>query len=263
VRNVRSHDGTMIAYDVDGDGPALILVDGALSTPAGGSKAELVDLLAPYFTVYRYDRRGRGDSGDTSPYTVEREIEDTEALIDQARGPAFLYGHSSGGCLALEAARALRAKVTKAALYEAPYNDDPAAQREWGAYLRQLAEALATGRHGDAVALFRQYTGIPPAQVAAMRQEPYWPGLEAIAPTLAYDHTEIMGTTAAVPTEKLATVVVPTLAMCGSGSPPFMCATARTISQVVPNGEFRMLEDQSHVVQPTALAPVLIEFFSS
>jgi pimeloyl-ACP methyl ester carboxylesterase len=263
VKNVTSHDGTTIAYDENGDGPALILVDGALTTRVGGSKAELVDLLAPHFTVYRYDRRGRGDSGDTPPYAVEREIEDIEALIDQARGPAFLYGHSSGGCLALEAARTLRAKVTKVALYEAPYNDNPAAQRAWAEYLRRLAEALATDRRGDAVALFRQYTGTPPQQIADMRQEPFWPSLEAIAPTLAYDHTEIMGATAAVPTEKLAAVVVPTLALCGGASAPFMCATARTISEAVPNGEFRLLEDQSHVVQPTALAPVLIEFLSA
>jgi pimeloyl-ACP methyl ester carboxylesterase len=113
VKNVRSHDGTTIAYDEKGDGPALILVDGALTTRVSGSKAELVDLLAPRFTVVSYDRRGRGDSGDTPPYAVEREIEDIDALIDRAPTPAFLYGHSSGGCLALEAARTLGAKVTK------------------------------------------------------------------------------------------------------------------------------------------------------
>jgi pimeloyl-ACP methyl ester carboxylesterase len=118
VKNVASRDGTTIAYDENGDGPALILVDGALSTRLGGCKAELVEHLAPHFTVFRYDRRGRGDSGDTPPYAVEREIEDIEALIDQAGGAAFLYGHSSGGCLALEAARTLRAKVTRIALYE-------------------------------------------------------------------------------------------------------------------------------------------------
>jgi pimeloyl-ACP methyl ester carboxylesterase len=263
VKNVRSHDGTTIAYDEKGDGPALILVDGALTTRVSGSKAELVDLLAPRFTVVSYDRRGRGDSGDTPPYAVEREIEDIDALIDQAPTPAFLYGHSSGGCLALEVARTLGAKVTKVAIYEAPYNDDPSVQKAWAEYLRQLTEALAADRRGDAVALFRQFLGIPAQQIAAMRQAPFWADLEAVAPTLAYDHAAIMGATLAVPTEALAAVVAPTLALCGGSSPPFMCTTARTVSQAVPHGDLRTLDGQTHDVQPAALAPVLIEFLSA
>src|SRR5437879_7527130 len=100
VNTLKSKDGTMIAFDEQGDGPALILVDGALCTRSSGSKPELAKLLAQPFTVYSYDRRGRGDSGDTETYAVEREIEDIEALIDEAGGSAFIYGHSSGGCLA-------------------------------------------------------------------------------------------------------------------------------------------------------------------
>jgi pimeloyl-ACP methyl ester carboxylesterase len=263
VSNVTSHDGTTIAYDEEGGGRPLIIVDGALSTRAGESKAELVALLAPHFTVYTYDRRGRGDSGDTAPYAVEREIEDVDALTDRAGGAAFLFGHSSGGCLALEAARVLGAKVAKVAVYEAPYNDDPAAQKAWGEYIRGLTDALAAGRRGDAVALFMRYVGTPPEQVAGMRQAPFWPSLEAIAPTLAYDHTEIMGRTAAVPAERLAEVAVPVLAMCGGSSPAFMCITARTISQAVPHGESRTLDGQTHAAQPEALAPVLIEFLTA
>ena len=263
MKSVTSHDGTTIAYDQKGDGPALILVDGALTTRVSGSKAELVDLLAARFTVFSYDRRGRGDSGDTLPYAVEREIEDIDALIDQARTPAFLYGHSSGGCLTLETARILGAKVTKVGIYEAPYNDDPSVQEAWAEYLRQLTEALAADRRGDAVALFRQFLGIPAQQIAEMRQTPFWADLEAVAPTLAYDHTAIMGATLAVPTDRLAAVVAPMLALCGGSSPPFMCASARTVSQAVPNGKFRKLDGQTHDVQPAVLAPVLIEFLSA
>jgi pimeloyl-ACP methyl ester carboxylesterase len=261
VKTVTSKDGTVIAFDQMGQGPALILVDGAMNTRVSGSKTELVDLLAPHFTVYSYDRRGRGDSADTPPYVVQREIEDIEALIDRAGGSAFLYGHSSGGCLALEAAGTLGANVTKVALYEAPYNDDPAAQKAWSEYINQLTEVLATGRRGDAVALFMQYVGVPPEQIMGMRQTPFWPNLEAIAPTLAYDHTEIMGPTAAVPNARLAAMTVPTLVICGGSSPEFMHNTARTISEVVPDAVFNMLDGQTHDVQPAALVPVLIEFF--
>ena len=132
------------------------------------------------------------------------------------------------------------------AVYEAPWNDDPAAQKAWGDYLRGLSEALASGRRGDAVALFMQYVGTPPEQVAAMREAPFWPSFEAIAPTLAYDHSEIIGPTAAVPMKQLAKVEVPVLAICGGASPTFMCTTAQTISRAVGHGEFRAMEGQTH-----------------
>ena len=128
MKELKSKDGTIIAYETAGDGPALVIVDGALTTRSSGSKAQLVRLLAPHATVYTYDRRGRGDSSDTFPYAVEREIEDIAALIDEAGGTASAYGHSSGACLALEAAVKLGHRINKLALYEAPYNDDPAAR---------------------------------------------------------------------------------------------------------------------------------------
>src|SRR5256714_15492140 len=161
MNTLRSKDGTTIAFDKQGDGPALILVDGAMSTRSSGSKPELAKLLAQHFTVYSYDRRGRGASGDTKPYAVEREIEDVDALIDEAGGSAFVYGHSSGGCLALDATVQLGGKIKKLAIYEAPYNDDPEAQKAWGEYLENLTQALASDRRGDAVALFIASAGMP------------------------------------------------------------------------------------------------------
>ncbi len=260
---VRSKDGTTIAFDKQGAGPALILVDGAMGTRSGGSKPQLATLLAPHFTVYRYDRRGRGDSGDTKPYAVEREIEDLEALIDKAGGSAFLYGHSSGACLALDATVTLGDKVTKLALYEAPYNDDPEAQQAWGEYLKHLTDALASGRRGDAVALFMAYVGMPAAQIEGMRQAPFWGEMEAIAPTLAYDHSAIMGKDGSIPTERAARVHVPTLVLHGGNSFPFMRKTAKTLSKTIPVATLRTLDGQTHDVEPEALAPVLVEFFAA
>src|SRR6266566_4601255 len=215
MKIVNSADGTKIAYDRQGEGPALIMVDGAMCARSSGSKPELTGLLASRFTVYSYDRRGRGDSGDTQPYAVDREIEDIEALIDEAGGTAYLYGQSSGASLALDAADKLGSKVRKLAMYDAPYHHDPAAQQAWGEYIRQLTEALAAHRRGDAVALFMRYVGMPADQIEDMRKAPFWAGMEAIAPTLAYDHTAILGKDASLPSERAARVRAPALVMHG------------------------------------------------
>jgi pimeloyl-ACP methyl ester carboxylesterase len=263
MEEVKSADGTRIVYDVAGDGPALVLVDGALSTRKSNSRPEFVGLLAPHLRVYSYDRRGRGDSGDTLPYSVEREIEDVEALIELAGGTASLYGHSSGGCLSLEAACTLGDKVEKVVVYEAPYDDDPDVDRGWRDYLNRLSDALAAGRGGDAVALFMQYLGTPAQQVQALRQSPAWPGLEAIAHTLAYDHAGIIGPSRAVPLDRLAKMQAPTLAVYGTSSPPFMEQAARAVSEAVPNGKLVAVAGQAHQVDPAVLAPLLIEFLAA
>lgn len=262
MKTYRSHDGTAIACDEQGEGPALILVDGALTVHSSGSGAELAKLLAPHFTVYGFDRRGRGASGDTLPYAVDREIDDIEALIDHAGGRAFLYGHSSGGPLAMRAAIRLGSKASKIAMYEPPYNSDPGAQEPWSQYLRQLRQALAEGRRGDAVALFMSFIGTPAGQLDAMRRAPSWPAMEAVAPTLAYDHAAILGEPWAVPAGLAARVQVPALVMAGDAGLPFMPATARELSQAIPQGELRILPGQTHAVDPAVLAPVLTEFFT-
>jgi pimeloyl-ACP methyl ester carboxylesterase len=261
VNTLSSHDGTTIAYDKQGEGPALIMVDGALAVHSSGSGSELAGLLAPRFTVYGFDRRGRGGSGDTLPYAVDREIEDIEALIDRAGGTAFMYGHSSGGPLAMRAAIRLGAKVSKIAMYEPPYNNDPDAQEPWSQYLRQLRETLAEGRRGDAVALYMRFVGTPAAQIDGLRRGPLWPGMEAIAPTLAYDHAAIMGEPWSVPAELAARVSVPALVMTGDAGLPFMPDAARVLSQAIPHGRLRVLAGQTHQVNPGMLAPVLAEFF--
>jgi pimeloyl-ACP methyl ester carboxylesterase len=263
MNTLSSPDGTTIAYDKQGEGPPLILVDGALTVHSSGSGLELAKLLAPHFTVYGFDRRGRGGSGDTLPYAVDREIDDIEALIDRAGGPAFLYGHSSGGPLAMRAAIRLGGKVSRIAMYEPPYNNDPGAQESWSRYLRQLGEALAEGRRGDAVALFMRFVGTPAEQVDGMRRAPFWPGMEAVAPTLAYDHAAILGEPWSVPAGLAARVPVPALVMSGDAGLPFMPDAARVLSQAIPRGQLRMLAGQTHEVNPGVLAPVLAAFFSS
>jgi pimeloyl-ACP methyl ester carboxylesterase len=265
MSNVISRDGTTIAFDRSGRGPALILVTGALTTRADW--APLAAHLAPHFTVFTYDRRGRGQSGDTAPSTggreaVEREVEDLAVLLDEAGGSAYVFGHSSGAALALEATLQLGEPVKKLALYEPPYNDDPAAQRAWSAYLHDLSELLAADRRGDAIALFRTLTGTPPAQIDAMRQAPFWAALEALAPTLAYDHTALLGPDAAVPTETAARVRVPTLVIVGGASFPFMGVTAHTLVDALPNGQLATLDGQTHTILPEILAPVLVAYFN-
>jgi pimeloyl-ACP methyl ester carboxylesterase len=263
LNQVRSKDGTPIAFDVLGTGPAVILVDGAMTARTSGTKPELARLLAERFTAYTYDRRGRGDSGDTPPYAVEREIEDIDTLIGEAGGSAFLYGHSSGACLALDATISLGGKVKKLAMYEAPYNDDPQARQNFRDYLENLGEALGSGRRGDAAALFMRLVGMPDAQIEGMRREPFWAGMEALAPTLAYDHAGVMGDDGSIPLERVARVHVPTLVMVGGKGAPFMLETAKTLTRTIPGAKLQTLESQDHNVQPESLVPVLLEFLSA
>lgn len=265
MKTVTSKDGTIIAFDQSGEGPALILVGGALEQRALDSEtAQLAaqPLLAQHFTVLHYDRRGRGDSTDTQPYAVEREIEDIEALINEAGGAAFLFGISSSAALVLEAALKLGNKIKKLAMYEAPYNSDATARQAWMDYRAKLTELLAADRRGDALVLFMMLVGMPADHVPGIRHHPLWPMWEAVAPTLAYD-AAVMGEDAAVPIERAAGVAVPVLVMNGGASYPFMQVAAVALANATPHAQHRTLEGQTHEVAAAALAPVLVEFFNS
>jgi pimeloyl-ACP methyl ester carboxylesterase len=239
-----------------GTGAPVILVDGALCYRAFGPMPALASLLAPHFTVFMYDRRGRGASENGRPFTVEREIEDIEALINEAGGSAYVYGISSGAALALEAA-AHGLNIKKLALYEPPFNNE--AQRESMAYRTQLDQLLREDRRGDAVALFLSYVGMPPEAIAGMRQAPMWPQFEAVAPTLAYDGA-VLGN-GVVPVERAATITIPTLVMAGGATFPFMHDTAQRLEKAIPKAHYRVLPDQTHDVAADVMAPALIEFF--
>src|SRR5215831_6841409 len=168
---VTSKDGTTIAYDKTGHGPAVIHVAGSLGTRSFGFP-DHARLLASHFTVYNYDRRGRGESTDTRAFAVEREVEDIEALINEAGGSAYLYGISSGACLVLEAAIMLESKVKKLALYEAPYNSDPDDSPIWHDYYTKLNKLVAANKRGDAVVHFMQFVGMPDNMIENMRSQP-------------------------------------------------------------------------------------------
>ena len=175
MKTVTSKDGTTIVYDQTGDGPPLILVDGALNSRGFGLNGPLAAVLADRFTVVTYDRRGRGDSGDTLPYAAQREIEDLEAVIDASGGPAYVYGISSGAVLALETACAVPAKVARLALYEAPFVVDDSRPPVPADAIAQITDLLARGRRGAAVRLFlREYSQVPAAFVALMPLMPAW-----------------------------------------------------------------------------------------
>ena len=256
---VISKDGTRIAYDKMGHGQVVILVLGALNSRKSGAK--LAKLLASRFTVVSYDRRGRGDSTDTAPYSPQREIEDVAALIGAVGGPVCLYGHSSGAAVALEAAIRLRKQVKKLAIYEAPYALDQDTRKAAREYYRALKKLLASGHNGDAVTLFIRSVGVSDKQIQALRRMPMWRGLERLAPTLAYD-SEILGAGHSLPAARLSRVSVPTLVMHGGAGAPSMRDAARAISVAIPKAKLRSLVGQTHGVKPKALAPELQEFFS-
>ncbi len=258
LNHVRSNDGTSIAFDRVGQGPPLIVVGGALGTRA--SEASLAALLAPHATAIAYDRRGRGDSADTPPYAVEREVEDLEALIEDAGGRAHVYATSSGGNLALEAA-ASGVGVEKLALWEPNYLVDDSRPPLPDDYVAQLDRLLAAGRRGDAVEYFMTTAvGLPADFVAPMREAPIWDGMENVAHTLAYDGRVVAGFS--LPRGRVDFIGVPTLVIDG-GQTPWLSAGAEALAEALPAGEHRRIEGQPHNVAPEAIAPVLAEFFGA
>lgn len=261
MQKVTSKDGTQIAFDKMGRGPALILVGGAFQYRAIDPRTtQLASLLEKDFSVFHYDRRGRGDSSDTLPYAVDREIEDLEALINEAGGSANVFGMSSGAVLALAAAAA-GANIKKLAVYEAPFSSQSARDGSGSNYTSQLTTFLAEGRHADAVTLAMTTFGAPAEAVAGMRQTPIWPLFEAVAPTLAYDDA-IMGN-GSVPVDEAKRVKIPVLVMDGGASPAMMHTAARALADALPNAQRLTLEGQTHDVDPSVLAPALRKFYNS
>jgi pimeloyl-ACP methyl ester carboxylesterase len=262
MKKLISKDGTSIAYDKKGTGPAVILVDGALCYRASGPMEPLAALLVDNFTVFTYDRRGRGASGDTQPYAVEREVEDIEALLKEAGGTAFIYGISSGAALALEAASRLKG-IQKLALYEAPFIVDDTHPARPDDYLARLDGLIAANKRGDAVKLFMKTVGAPSIMVNLMRFTPVWSKLTAIAHTLAYDF-RVLGDTGSgkpLPAGRWDAATMPTLVMDGGKSPTYMRNAQRAIADVLPKADYRTLAGQTHMLSAEAVAPVLKEFF--
>jgi pimeloyl-ACP methyl ester carboxylesterase len=262
VEKVRSMDGTEIAYDRVGDGPSLVLVGAAWNDRM--SAAPLAQLLASDFSVYTYDRRGRGDSGDTPPYAVEREIEDLAAVIEAAGGSAYAFGVSSGGALALEAT-AGGAPISKLAIYEAPYIVDDSRPPIPGDYVEHLEELASQGKRNEVLRYFMTAAvGLPAEMAEQMASSPMAQAMEPLAHTVAYDgRVMLRGGMSGdpLPARFTDTVTVPTLVMDGGASPAWMRNAARALNALLPDVEYRTLEGQDHAAPPEVLAPEIERFF--
>jgi pimeloyl-ACP methyl ester carboxylesterase len=261
---VSSADGTAIAVDRTGEGGPVVCVDGAMSTRSLGPGKMLAPHLAADFSVYTYDRRGRGDSGDASRYEVRREIEDLAAVIAAAGGEAIVFGHSSGCVLALEAAR-VGVPITQLALYEPPMVIDETRPAVGSAWAQELDALLAAGRRGRAVRRFMiEVAGAPRFVPLMMSLTPMWKQIKAVAHTLAYD-TELMSPYQAgepLPIDAFAEVPVPTRVLLGGKSPDWIANAAGGLRRVLPAGEVTVLDGQTHMLKPKATAPVLRELFA-
>jgi pimeloyl-ACP methyl ester carboxylesterase len=256
MEKVQSADGTVIAFERCGEGPALVLVTGAFNDRT--SSRDLAGLLGSQFTVYAFDRRGRGDSDPGGPYAIEREVEDLAAVLDAAAlraagAPAAVYGHSSGACLAAEAA-AHDVPMRALAVYEPPYGTG--ASSEFAAELTALAEA---GQTSEAAERFLGITGVPPQALEQMKQAPYWPRMTSFAGTLPYDVTLASRPVPA----GLSGVGFPVLALAGGASADWAAAAATAIASAAPAASSRVLPDQTHAVAHDVLVPVLTEFFQA
>ena len=261
MATTRSKDGTKIAYDKTGQGPALILVAGAFQDRMAMSP--YAGPLSEHFTAYNYDRRGRGESGDSQPYAVAREIEDIDALIQEAGGSAFVFGGSSGGVLTLDAA-AHGSKITKLAVYEPPFVVDNSREPLPENIVDQLKDLIAAGRQGDAAEMFMTKGSLMPADVVAgMRAQPFWPSVEAVAHTLVYDATIMEGTMrgAPLPLDRWKAVTMPTLIIYGGAGPAWSRNAAEALVDLLSYAERRQLQGQFHDLTPDILTPVLEKFF--
>ena len=252
-----------IVYDRSGVGPALINVLGATATRGMVAQQGNDEATMP-FTVYTYDRRGRGDSGDTAPYAVEREVEDLAAMIEAVGGSAFVFGHSSGAVLALRAAGQLGNQIQKLALYEPPFVIDDSRSPIPADYVAHLRDLIAAGQPEAALAYFMTVAvGIPAEYIDGMKQAPFWASSVAVAHTISYDG-EIIGDTMYGNPATLAlfaAITTPTLVMVGSNSPPYQQNAVATLTKVLPNAQYRSMAGQDHGIAPEVLAPALTEFF--
>ena len=258
MTHVISKDGTRIAYERLGSGPAVVLIDGAMCSRAFGPMPKIAALLKDHFTVYLYDRRGRGESGDTQPYSKAREVEDIDALVQAAGGAAFAVGLSSGAALALEAA-ASGLPLRKLAVYEPPFvaADSIAQQPD---HLAKLKALVAAGERGAAVKYFmRDMVNVPAPFVLMMQlMRGVWRKLKAVAHTLPYD-AAIMGNWQ-VPVARLAGVRTPTLAMYGGKTEMRLKHAVEELVKVLPNVRREVLPGQTHNVSAAVLVPALVQF---
>ena len=256
-----SADGTRIAYETVGNGPALVIVGGAFGTRADAR--ELAQAMSGRFTAACYDRRGRGDSGDTQPYAPEREIDDLRAVMSALGGSAFVYGHSSGGVLSLDAVAA-GLPIPKLAIYEPPFTIDDSRPPYPDDFLDTLRGMVESGRRGDAVAEFwSSGLQLPESEIEKARQAPFWPHLESLAHTLIYDF-EVLGDRIRgkpLPASMADSITIPVLILQGGASPPALRNPAVALASLLPTATTQVDEGQGHGAPAEILKPILERFF--
>ena len=257
MKTIQSKDGTTLAYDVYGSGPALIYITGASCFRSFMPIVQDAKAFAKEFTVYNYDRRGRGDSTDTQPYAIEREVEDIEALIDAAGGKASLYGHSSGAVLALEAALRFGDRVDKVVMYDPSYVNDEAEKSEYNNLSQQVHKLLQDGKNAQAMLTFLKGIGMPKVFVYLVRLMPGWKTMAARAPTLAYD---IALTRDLPPVDRASRVTAPVRVLVGEKSPAGIHDVASQLAKAIPGATYIQLAGQDHMVSAKAVLPVLVSF---
>lgn len=256
MKTTQSKDGTTLAYNVYGSGPALIYITGASCYRSFKPVLQDAKVFATEFTVYSYDRRGRGDSGNTLPYSMEREIEDIEAMIDTAGGMAYLYGHSSGAVLALEAALRLGSKVQKVVMYDASYVHDEKEKAEYK-LSQKVHKLLDNGKNAKAMSTFLKGIGMPKVFVLLLPLFPGWRTMKALSPTLAYD---IALTQDMPPVERATRVSVSTQIIVGEKSPATIHDVGHQLTKAIPSAKFAQLAGQDHMVNAKSLLPLLSDF---
>lgn len=260
METVTSPDGTKIAYDKLGEGPPLVMVTGASCFRRFLPVASDAKALAKHFTVYNYDRRGRGDSTDAGSWSIDREVDDIEALIEAAGGEALVYGHSSGAVLALEAGRRLHDKLAKVAAYDASYVHGDQERVEYAALGEEVDRLLEAGANGKAMRRFLTGIGMPRAFVAMLPAMPGWSTMKRLAPTLRYD---IALTRDEPQREWLQALKVPTLLLVGGKGPATLRGTHTTLSSILPDARAMVVEGQDHMVSMKVLLPILTDFLTS
>lgn len=263
MSTVTSSDGTRIAYSKTGSGPALVLVDGALCYRELGPAKKFAAELSSSFTVYTYDRRGRGESGNTEPFDTQREVEDLAAVIKETGETPYVFGQSSGGAIVLAAAEA-GVPMNKLAVYEIPFIVDPSGPvGKDEPYHAKLTDALANGRNGDAVKHFMRLVGVPGPMVAIFPIMPGWSKLKAVATTLPHDHAVLADgrTGQPLPEDRYAAAKMPALAIAGGKSEEWFRDSMRNVAERLPDGTYRTIDGQNHMLKAQAIAPVLREFF--
>ncbi|MDB5088660.1 MAG: Pimeloyl-ACP methyl ester carboxylesterase [Mucilaginibacter sp.] len=260
MNTVISKDGTKIAYNQNGNGPVVILVDGAFCSKDFGPMTGIVPLLSKSFTVISYDRRARGESGDTKPYAVEREIEDINALINVSGGAASLFGISSGAILCIKAV-AYGLNIHKLAVLEPPFVGNKDNKRPADA-VQQLNLMIAAGEQGSAVKFYlRKVIGLPAIIVFILRLTPNWPKMKAIANSLPYD-AAVCGDFN-MPKEQVASITIPTIAIDSKQSPNFLRDAVQVMASALTNGKRVSLKGKPHDVPPKILVPALTDFYNN